>query len=309
MSTLAAILMLALSRAEIIARFKAPVVTQAEGMVRVYADCPEDMRREYQMPVASFAADTVKMLRRGLSLRSERVASPGIVLYIGDVRTNDASIVVRAVTNGADVVTRIYLRAPGYSDIERLRLEVIKGFYRVVRKTEISDADAIAAYRAADPELRIADERRRLEEWLATGCGVADDEEGLRLMRRILRPGVAFPRDVLVFASRLYLYPPQHDLRFAGRYDCLSFREAIAFVKAVPAIRPLALVKAKEMPVFGGGRGPALSAAADAYMRFLLELAKGEKDADGLTKMLDDADTLLNVAFEEAMKGEGVVQT
>ena len=126
MSTLAAILMLALSRAEIIARFKAPVVTQAEGMVRVYADCPEDMRREYQMPVASFAADTVKMLRRGLSLRSERVSSPGIVLYIGDVRTNDASMAVRAVTNGADVVTRIYLRAPGYSDIERLRLEVIK---------------------------------------------------------------------------------------------------------------------------------------------------------------------------------------
>ena len=128
-------------------------------------------------------------------------------------------------------------------------------------------------------------------------------------MRRILRPGIAFPRDVLVFASRLYLYPPQHDLRFAGRYDCLSFREAIAFVASEPTIRPLALVKAREMPVFGGGRGAALSAAADAYMRFLLELAKGEKDANGLARMLDDADTLLNIAFEEAVKGEGAGQT
>ena len=309
MPTLSAILLLALSRAELIARFKAPVVTQAEGFVRVYADCPEDMRREYQMPVASFAADTVKQLRRGLSLRPERSARPGIVLYVGDVRTNDSSVVSRAVTNGAEVATRIYLRAPGYSDLERLRLEIVKGFYRRVRGVELSDADAAAAYRSSDPELRVADERRRLEEWLATGMGIEDDEEALRLMRRILRPGFAYPRDVLVFASRLYLYPPQHDLRFAGRYDCLSFRDAVSLVAAEPAIRPLALIKAREMPVFGGGRGAALSSAADAYMRFLLELAKGEKSMDGLLRMLDHADMLLNVAFEEAMKTEGAGRT
>ena len=304
MTTLAAVLLLALSRAEIIARFKAPAVTQAEGMVRVYADCPEDMRREFQMPVASFAAETVKTLRRGLSLRSERCATPGIVICIGDVRTNDATVVARVVTNGADVVSRIYVRAPGYADIERLRVEVVKGFYRRVRRVELSDEEAVAAYRSADPELRVADERRRLEEWLATGRGVADDEEALGLLRRILRPGVASPRDVLVFASRLYLYPPQYDLRFIGRYDCLSFREAVSFAAAEPTIRLLALAKASEVPVFGGGRGAAMTAAADAYMRFLLELAKGEKNADGLLRMLDEADALLNVAFEEAVKRE-----
>ena len=308
MSPLAAILLLALSRAEIIARFKAPVITQAEGFVRVFADCPEDMRREYQMPIASFAADTVMALRRGLSMRDERSSTPGIVVYVGEVRTNDASVVARAVTNDAGVVTRIYIPAPGYADIDRLRLEVVKGFYRRVRGTELSDAQAVAAYRASDPELRLEDERLKLEEWLATGKGVADDEEGLRLMRRIFRPGTACPREVLIFASRLYLYPPQYDLRFAGRYDCLSFRDAIACVEAVPAIRSIAFIKAQEMPVFGGGKSPALTAAANAYMRFLFALAKGEADRDGLVRMLDEADVLLNVAFEEARKREGGTQ-
>ena len=303
MSSLAAILLLALSRAEIIARFKAPVITQAEGLVRVFADCPEDMRREYQMPIASFAADTVKALRRGLSMRSERSATPGIVIYVGEVRTNVSAVVAKAVTNGASVVSRIYIPAPGYADVERLRLEIVKGFYRRVCGRELSDEQAIAAYRASNPEMRLADERQRLEKWLATGSGI-DDEEGLRLMRCILRPGTAFPRDVLVFASRLYLYPPQYDLRFAGRYDCLSFRDAIAYVKAEPAIRLVALLKANEMPVFGGGRSRALAAAADAYMRFLLELGKGEADKADLVRMLDEADVLLNVAYEEAREGE-----
>ena len=309
MTTLAAILLLALSRAEIVARFKAPVVTQAEGFVRVYADCPEDMRREFQMPVASFAAETVKTLRRGLSMKSERCPSPGIVISVGDVRTNDSSVVARAVTNGADVVTRIYVRAPGYASLERLRIEVVKGFFRRVRRVELSDSEAVAAYRSADPELRVADERRRLEEWLATGRGVADDEEGIALMRRILRPGVASPRDILVFASRLYLYPPLHGQRFAGRYDCLSFRDAVACAPADPFVRRLALAKASEVPVFGGGRGAAMTAAANAYTQFLLELARGEKDSEGLLRMLDEADTLLNVAFEEAARREGDTHT
>ena len=159
MPSLAAILLLALSRAEIIARFKAPVITQAEGLVRVFADCPEDMRREYQMPVASFAAETVKSLRRGLSMRSERSATPGIVIYVGEVRTNVSAVVARAVTNGASVVSRIYIPAPGYADVERLRLEIVKGFYRRVCGKELSDEQAVAAYRASDPDLRLEDMR------------------------------------------------------------------------------------------------------------------------------------------------------
>ena len=54
---LAVIALLALTRAELVARMKAPVLTMTEGLVKVYADCPEDMRRDYQMPVARFAAE------------------------------------------------------------------------------------------------------------------------------------------------------------------------------------------------------------------------------------------------------------
>ena len=67
MLVLTTALLLALSRAEIIERFKAPVVTQSDGLVKVYANCPEDMRREFQTPIARFAADTVQMLYQGLA--------------------------------------------------------------------------------------------------------------------------------------------------------------------------------------------------------------------------------------------------
>ncbi len=43
-------------------------------------------------------------------------------------------------------------------------------------------------------------------------------------------------------------------------------------------------------------------------MRFLFALAKGESDRNGLVRMLDEADVLLNVAFEESRKREGGTQ-
>ena len=299
MSTIAALLVLALTRAELIERFKAPIVTQADGLVRVFASCPEDMRREYQMPVASFAADTVKNLYRGLSMRPVKFGSAGIAIYVGDARTNDATVVARAVTNEAEVVTRIYIRAPGFADLERLRIEVAKGFFRRVKGVEVSDADALVAYRAGDPALRVEDERLSLEKWLATGKGVASDEEALKLMRKVIQPGVASRRDILTFAARLYFYPPQHDLLFAGRYDCLSFADAIKLAPAVPALRAMARQKAMEVTAYGGGRGEALTAAATAYSLFLIELSKGEKGEEDLRSLLDIADALLNIAFEK----------
>lgn len=299
MLAFAAILVLALTRAELLERFRAPVVTQADGLVKVFADCPEDMRREYQMPVARFAADTVKSLYRGLSTAPVKFARTGIAIYVGESRSNDTAVVARAFTNGSYVVTRIYLRAPGHSDLDRLRAEVAKGFFRSVKGVEVSDADAVAAYRAGDPALRIEDERRRLEDWLATGKGVASDEDGLKLMRKVIQPGVASRRDILTFASRLYFYPPQHDLLFAGRYDCLSFADAIALAPTVPAIRLLARQKAMEVTAYGGGKGDALTTAAVAYSLFLIELSKGEKGEGDLRSLLDIADTLLNVAYEK----------
>ena len=299
MPILATVLLMALTRAEIIERFKAPVITQAGGLVQVYADCPEDMRKEFQGPIARFAADTVQTLYQGLAKKSERFSKAGIVVHVGDVRTNITEVTAQVSTNDSRVVTRIRVKSPGYADLYRFRVEVIKAFYRSVEKRELSDDEAVAAYRHADPTLRVFDDRMKLEDWLA-GRGTKDDEEGLRMMRKVFEPGKSSPRDVLIFASRLYLYPPQYDLRFLGKYDRLSFSEAVRFGRIDPIVRLMAYRKALELPVLGGGRSPELTAAANAYQVFLLTFAKGETDEKGLKKLLDEADERLNVAFEKA---------
>ena len=299
MPVLATVLLVALTRAEIIERFKAPVITQADGLVQVYADCPEDMRKEFQGPVARFAADTVQTLYRGLAKKSERFPKAGILIHVGDVRTNLTEVTAQVSTNDNRVVTRIRVKSPGYADLYRFRMEVIKAFYRSVEKRELSDAEAVAAYRHAVPDLRIFDERMKLEDWLA-GRGTKDDEEGLRMMRKVFEPGKSSPWDILIFASRLYLYPPQYDLRFLGKYDRLSFSEAVRFGRIDPIVRLVAYRKALELPVLGGGRSPELTTAANAYQEFLLAFAKGETDEKKLKALLDAADERLNVAFEKA---------
>ena len=300
MVILSTVLVMALTRAEILERFRAPVVTQADGLVQVYADCPEDLRREYQSPIASFAAETVKTLYQGQVKKPVRFDRAGILIHIGDVRTNVTEVTSQASTNDNRVITRIRVKAPGYADLYRLRLEIVRAFFRSTEKREVTEAEAVAAYRKGDPVLRVFDERMKLEDWLA-GRGTRDDEEGIRLMRRVFEPGKSSPRDILIFASRLYLYPPQYDIRFLGRFDRLSFREAVRFGRRDPIVRLVAHRKALELPVLGGGRSPELTAAANAYQTFLFELAKGEKDEKELKKLLYAADEQLNVAYEKSL--------
>ena len=297
------IALLALTRAEIIERMKSPIVTQANGFVQVYADCPEDMRREFQSPIARFAADTVQILRAGARTSQERHKGAGIVIHIGDVRTNLVTVTARAVTNDTRVFTRIMVRAPAYADLERFRVEVIKAYFRATGAGEKSDAEALRAWRRANPEMRIEDERRALEDWICHGKG--SDDEGFRLMRKIMKPGFASQRDVLIFASRLYLYPPYYDMRFSGGRDAISFRDAIGAAKDDLLVRIVALSRADMLPVFGGGRGERLTAAANAYRMFLLELAKNEKTEEELTDLLDEADILLNIAYEKSEPVKG----
>lgn len=307
MTLLATILLLALTRAEIIERMKAPVITQCNGFVQVFADCPEDMRREYQMPIASFAADTVNRLRQSGARQTNRYARAGIIIHVGDVRTNLAAVVTRAVTNASGVVNRIYVPSPGYADVGRLRLEVVKAFLRTTAGIEADDAAATAAYRKADPRFRILDERARLDRWLHEAPATSspeDDEDHLALMRRVLEPGVASRTDVQIFASRLFLYPQEFDRRFCGRFDCLSFREAVRCVKADPFVRLAAYRKAGMVIITGGGRGDLLSEASKLYFEFLMELARAEKTEDELLDMLEAADVKLNLALENAGRRE-----
>lgn len=301
MGTLATAFLLlasALSRAERIARFKAPVLTQAEGLVKVYASCAPDVRREFQSPVARFAGETVTALAAASRRRLERVREPAIALHLGDVRTNDARVVVRVATNGTRVLTRVFLPNPAVADVTSLRTEVARAYFRAVEGREVPPDAALEAFRLTDPDYRVERERRRLADWLLKAEG--PDDEGFRLLTHVFRPGTLSAIEARVFASRLFLYPSTQDRKFLGRFDSLDFRSAIDAAKRDPFVRLAAADKANLMPVFGGGRGEALAAAAAAYRAFLLALAGGQASEDELRDALESAETKLNVAIEGA---------
>ena len=299
------ILLLALTRAEIVERMKAPVITQCDGLVQVYADCPEDMRREFQMPVASFAAEIAKTLYRGLAIKPKRYPVSPVKIHLGDVRTNVTEVVTKVRTNGEEAVSRIYLASPGFSDLGRFRLELVKAFSRSVRGEELTDSGAVALFRRADPQFRLADERTKLDDWLAgrlPSPTPEDDEANLARMRKVLEPGVASRTDIRIFASRLFLYPAEFDRPFCGRFDCLSFREAVPCAKADPFVRIAAFRKSGLLVALGGGHGDRMSAAVKLYYEFLQALAKGEKNEKELLAMLDRADARLGEALANAGK-------
>ena len=123
----------ALTKAEIIDRFKAAPVTQLDGLVQVYGDCPADMRRDFQLPVASFASDVCRRLYAAGNRKPVKFREAGIIIRIGDVRTNLTDVVARPATrDGGEKFTRIYLPSPSGADLRKFRLEVVRAFYRAV---------------------------------------------------------------------------------------------------------------------------------------------------------------------------------
>lgn len=306
---LALLVLLALTRAEIIQRMRAPILTRADGLIKVYASCDEDLRRDYQVSVARAADETVRLLYGALSQKPQRFESPGIILRLGNVRTNETEVVTTVETNGERVVSRIFLKSPAYADPARFELDVTRAFYRAVQGRELSDEEARAALRRANPRYRIADERAKLEAWLAGGLPgeprseeefFAELEKMLTLHRKVIEPGKASRRDVLSFASRLCLYPRYFDEKFLGGTDVLPFADAIAVARKDARVRVLAVFKAQELPVWAGGRGDVLQDAAQSYMKFLFELAKGDQSEEELQKLLEIANLKLKAAYEQA---------
>lgn len=303
MTLLAAILVAAISRSEIIERMRAAPATKVDGLVQVVADCPSDMRREYLGPVSEFVANVCTSLYRGGRIARRRFDKPGIVVYIGEERTNRTDVVVRKkVRQGGDRFTMIYVPAPGFADVALLRRESAKAFFLAVKGEEVDDAAADKAVRDADPELRTAYRQEQMDRWLRGERVDGSDEDFIKLSRAILRPGVAEPDDVLRFASRLTLYPAAYASPFCGKFSSCTFSDAIDLAADDLRLRLAAYSKAPEVALFGGGRGEELDAAANAYVLFLRHLAAYKKSREELRDMLDDADEKLNVAFEEARK-------
>lgn len=294
MTLLASILLFALTRAEMIDRLAATPTVVTDGLVKVVPDCPSDMRKEYQQPISRFANDTMEFLYQGRAVQRKRFSSPGIIIYIGDERLSNTNV-VSMVKEGS---TRIYLPAPGFADINKFKLELVKGFALALEETSLDDEGAIKYYRFADPILRVIDERESLEKWLE-GDNEIDDEEGLKLLRKVVEPGKASVRDFKVFASRLYLYPMNYSAPFLGKYSSLSFADAIMKARTDPAVRLAAYKKSVEVIVYGGGKGEKLQAASEAYSKFLSAFAAGQTSRNQLVKLLSEANTLLHLAREE----------
>ncbi|MBP5791521.1 MAG: hypothetical protein J6W80_04615 [Kiritimatiellae bacterium] len=295
------VLLLALTRSEIIERFTMPEMTKASGLVEVVADCSPAMRREYQGPVADFVAGTCRQLYFSENIREMKFAKPGILVFIGDGKTNDTTVVSSPKTrDDGTKYMRIYLPSPAYSDVWKFRLETIKGFYLAVKGETLNDEGAIEKFRNSFPELRAADEYAKLDAWRNGDMGGHDDEYFLKLDRTVLIPGEARESDVLSFASKLYLYPANFSFPFCGKHRALSFRGAIGLAKESLSIRLAAATRFSGIVVHGGGRGENLAKAADAYSLFLRELAAGKKTEDELGELLDKADHLLSIALDEA---------
>ncbi len=312
MFLLSVILAAALSRSELIERMRTAPITRCSGLVQVYAHCSSDLRDEYQAPIASFVSrlcDEISSSNADYALlsnstnRVSKYADAGIMVIIGDVRTNDSSVVSRPFKrNDGSYCTRIFLPAPAYSDIEKLRIEIVRAYCLAVAKKSIDDDEARRILRDSNPQLRIDNKYDQIDKWLRGEKTEGNDEDMLKLCRTVLQPGVARESDVLRFASRLCLYPLFYQFPFAGKYQVCSFSQALEIYKADPTVRYVAYLKSPQIIAYGGGRTESLSAAAQAYSEFLFALAQAKKTREELAAMLEAADLKLNIALEEARK-------
>ena len=293
---------MALTRAEIIDRFNAAPVTQLDGLVQVYGDCPADMRRDFQLPVASFASGICRKLYAAEHKKPLKFADPGIIVRIGDVRTNITDVISRPATRDGGVkFTRIYLPSPAGADLGKFRHEVARAFYRAVDGVDLDDASVTKKLRESDPVTRVEDIQSEVAAWRERGEYAAGktDEDYLKMLRGVHLPGVATKPDVTTFASRLFLYPEFYAAPFCGKYAACSFRDAIALARKDPTIRFAAYQKIQPLMLFGSGHGEKMNAAVEAYAKFLAELAVLKRTDEELAKLLDDADEKLKGVLEE----------
>jgi len=299
---LAALLLLcALTRAEIIERFTAAPVVMVDGLIEVAGTCSPEIRREFQLPVAGYAAEVSRSLYASACEKPMRFAQPGIVIHLGEITTNVTNVVSRVQTRkDGTSYTKIYLPAPGYADRAALTRAVARAHFLAVKGERLTDEQAWHRLIACNPELRADETCRRIHDWSERGIYAdgMDDEQYLTLARKVLLPGRLTEYERTTFASRLYLYPPCYDAPFCGRYTSLDFPTAIKLRKRDPRIRLAAYIKARQVLIFGAGRGPGLQEAANAYAAFLNELGRDELEDGELLGLLATAEERLKGARE-----------
>ena len=144
--------------------------TSADGFVTVVAmDAPEG-EIGFRDPLVQFAGTVVHALGRTLSLPElPRRREAGLVIYAMDGKTNDTRVIARASRRRSGPYTRIWLPAPGHSDIGLLRHEIARAYFRAVVET----------YRELPPK-KGAPPPAEMPDWLVVGIVRQTDIEQSR---------------------------------------------------------------------------------------------------------------------------------
>ena len=295
---LTALLVLALTRAEIIERFKTPPITTVAGFVSVYADCDAEQRREFQQPVSDYVSNICRELLAADNIKEKHRESPAIVVHIQDGRGPNTNVLAQVIKRTeTDRFTRIHLPSPKYSDMDALRNEIVRAYYLVMHEEEITAPAAAILYAELNPATRANHRMAEVAAWRRAGTlpPGKDDEEMLKEMRKVHIPGAITPAEMKVFAARLNLYPATYHTLFAGHYRTLSFREAIDVAQRDPAVRQAAADKVPELLLFGSGHGLEMESLVKSYSVFLLGLASDKMQPKELHQLLD--------VLESKMKG------
>ena len=154
--------------------------TSLDGFVTVVAtDVPGD-DIGFRGPLVQFASKIAHSIGKTLSIPDlPRRREAALIIFAQDGRTNDTRVVVRVSRRRSGPVTRIWLPSPGYSDIEQLRFEVARAYFRAAVENyrelppppgalppaEVPAWLVVGVLRQTDIEQARADMRSVLEGW------------------------------------------------------------------------------------------------------------------------------------------------
>lgn len=128
------------------------------------------------------------------------------------------------------------------------------------------------------------------------------DLQMLALERTVVIPGITTAGIVRRFRSSLLLYPPLFGNIAVSFSKGFNFQEILAFSNEL-ACRKEALKQVQRIQIAAVGRDGTLLSVAQAYEKFLLSFAQGEKPAL-LRQQLKEADALRRDMEQRTAKGE-----
>lgn len=104
--------------------------TSSDGFVEVLAaDVPGDTMG-FRLPLLRFTSQFVQDLEHAFGLQMPRAQGRGLVIHALDGQTNDIRVIARVVRRDGNILTRLWLPSPGFTNLEALRFEIAQAYFR-----------------------------------------------------------------------------------------------------------------------------------------------------------------------------------